>query len=170
MGSGEAAIGATRSPPFAQPEPGPSQRASRDYRAQKPRSSGRAVRRRGSERDCRREPERWGPQAPGRLGQRRGRYWTEKAPSVPGDPAPFEVGLRPCPHWGTSLAPRGQGRCLGKRSHLRKGAGSPKRCRISQCLRPRRLGPRSETRTCQGGRRGSLPPGDPGLPAPLTTP
>ena len=59
---------------------------------------------------------------------------------------------------------------LGKRTYLRKEAGSPKRCWISPCLRPRRLGPRSETRTCQGGRRGSLPPGDPGLPAPLTTP
>lgn len=67
-GPGEAAIGATRSPPFAQPEPGPSQRASRDYWTQEPRSSGRAVRSRGSGRDCRRVPERWDPRLLGAWG------------------------------------------------------------------------------------------------------
>lgn len=66
-GPQEAAAGATRSPPFAQPEPGPSQRVSRDSWAQQTGFSAEAVRRgvRGETAPERGRGGTPGPAAPG---------------------------------------------------------------------------------------------------------
>lgn len=154
----EAAAGARRSPPFAQPEPGLSQSTSRDSWRSSP-GPPESLRRRGSGKTAR-GAGAVGPRAPWRWGS----CWVGKATSLLGDPATTEVSPRPRRRTCSGPADRP---VLPRCTHLRRGRGAPNAAG-PPVPAAGWLGPLRNP-TCQEG-GWSLPLGDPGPPAPWATP